>query len=151
MHMLAFLLAGISAVAANLPDPALLQLGSLFIEDSVEVQSSTCSARFPDSRSQWVVAVRDWKNSNVAELEELRGLSQQVEASAKQRATEGQLVAFRAQAAMLPLLALGSTRDSQAEQLCSKYRSGLADSKASAQIFQQARTAATAALASPVK
>ena len=123
------------------------QLGSLFLEQSVEVQGQVCSKRNPSTKAAWLAELKSWKERNAAELSDMRALTLQVEASLKSRKLDAQLVAFQAQALALPLYALAGYRDHEAEQFCEKLRSSLSDGKMGAEIFREARAAAAAALA----
>jgi hypothetical protein len=76
----------------------------------------------------------------------MRALSLEVEASLKARNAEAQLVAFQAQALTLPLYALASYRDPEAEQFCENLRMSLSDAKKSTQAFSAARAAVAATL-----
>jgi hypothetical protein len=123
------------------------KLGSLFLEQSVEVQAQVCSKRNPFTKADWLTDVRAWKERNASELREMRALSLQVEAALKGQNLEAQLVAFESQAITLPLYALASYPDHEAEQFCERLRLNLSDAKTSAQTFSEARAAAAATLA----
>ena len=74
---------------------------------------------------------------------QLEGMPQQAHATT--------IVLFKAQAVMVPLHALAASTDSQAEQVCERTRSRLADPSANEAVSQQARTSAAFLLASPAK
>jgi hypothetical protein len=138
----------LSAVAEAETTAADTQLGSVFIEESVEVQTQVCSQRFPSTKTAWSSELKRWKEHNAAELKDMRALSLELEAaSLKKPSLSAQFVAFRAQGATLTLLALASHRDQEAEPLCEKLRAQLSDDKWADQVFRQARAAAAATLA----
>jgi hypothetical protein len=145
LSMLALVCLPTLVESQNVADEA--KLGSLFLEQSVEAQAQVCSKRFPSTKAAWLTEVKAWKERNAAELQEMRALSLQVEASLKARNLEAQLVAFEAQALALPLYALAGYRDHEAEQFCDKLLLSLSDAKMGAQTFSDARAAAAAALA----
>jgi hypothetical protein len=89
----------------------------------------------------------EWKNRNKEELNEMRSLSQQVAAILQRHGREGDFVAFRAQAVVLPLYALASYRDQEAERFCERLRSQLLDESMSARIFREARATVAATIA----
>jgi hypothetical protein len=146
-RVLATLVISLPAMAVDQTAAAEAQLGSLFVEDCVETQAKVCAERIPAVRAAWSSALTEWKNRNKEELNEMRSLSQQVAAILQRHGREGDFVAFRAQAVVLPLHAIASYRDQEAEWFCERLRSQLLDESMSARIFREARAAVAVTIA----
>ena len=127
--------------------PAEMQLGLLFIEESVNVQADVCSRRLPTSKEAWLSGVSEWKTRHIAELSEMKTLALQFEQPSLRSSQASALIAaVQGGAVALPLYVLAGSPDAEANRFCDLLLSRLSDEKTTAEEFREARAAAAATL-----
>ena len=134
------------------PDPALYQLGAMFVEDSFAIAADLCSQRVPASRDVWVETARQWHEDHHEKLAALRKSQQTIAAALKIESPRGtpldlgQFAMFSQQGAAFIMYGLAGASDPKAYELCESLRARYLDRKLFDQSFDQAQAAAAVAL-----
>lgn len=143
---------GHAETAPRPPDPALFQLGEVFVEETFSTAADLCSQRVPTSKDAWIEAARQWHEAHQEKLTALRHTSNSIAEALKSGAAQGsaldlgQFSMFSTQGPHLIMYGLATASDAKAYELCESLRSRYLDRKLVDQSLDQAQAAAAAAL-----
>ena len=125
MKCLLPLLLAMLPFAAQAQTLASVELGALFVEDSIKGMADVCKRRFPETQESWSAAFENWRGRNQANLDKLHDFAVRLEKRYEQQANDdpfsrfpSPLLSLYLQSAMLPIGSLAAANDNEARSMC---------------------------------
>ena len=123
------------SVASQAQTLASVELGALFVEDTIKTGAEVCKKRYPASQEAWSQAFSAWRGRNEASLDKLHDLAGQLEKRYEGQSTGpvGQspspLLTLHFQSIILPLSSLATANDSEAKSMCDSLKAALSSNQ----------------------
>jgi hypothetical protein len=141
------------ATWAQTPTP--IELGALFVEDTIKSGAEVCKKRYPASQEAWIVALDAWHSRNQASLDKLHDLAVQLEKRYEEQATgsfgrlPSPLLGLYLQSIALPLSSFAAANDSEAKSMCDRLQAALTSDQFNILNIDRVTKAAESILARP--